>query len=257
VTVDFLVEFEIEVPVGASETDVTDRERAEAVAAEKLVDDGHLLRVWRRPLPSGETSVLGLYRADSETELDRLLDALPLRDWMTVTVTPLGPHPNDPANGQVRAGLPAPRLTPAYRLDATLGEPLDLGETAQGRRRIVPLTGGSFTGAGLSGTLVPGVSADWQTILPDGTALGDIRYTLRTDEGELLSVRSRGVRHGPADVLARLARREDVDPGEYTFRTSTRIETASPRLDWLNKGVFIAVAARAPAGVIYDTYLVT
>ena len=75
---DFLVEFEVDVPSGTSETEVTDRERAEAVAARKLVDDGHLLRVWKRPRSSGETSVLGLYRAESETELDGLLSALPL-----------------------------------------------------------------------------------------------------------------------------------------------------------------------------------
>src|SRR5437899_5610043 len=86
------------------------------------------------------------------------------------------------------------------------------------------------------GTLLPGASADWQILRPDGTALGDIRYTLQTDRGELLSVRSRSVRHGPADVLARLARGEDVDPHEYTFRASTRIETAALGLDWLNKG---------------------
>jgi muconolactone delta-isomerase len=229
VTVDFLVEFEIEVPAGASATDVTDRERAEAVAADKLVDAGHLLRVWRRSLPSGATSVLGLYRADSPTELDGLLEALPMHDWMTVTVTPLGPHPNDPANGR-HVGLPAPRLTPVYRLEATVGEPLDLSDTIEGRRRIVPLTGGTFTGPRLSGALVSGASADWQTVFPDGTALGDVRYTLRTDEGELLSVHSRGVRHGPAEVLARLARGEAVDAGEYTFRASTQIETAAPRL---------------------------
>jgi hypothetical protein len=78
----------------------------------------------------------------------------------------------------------------------------------------------------------------------------------RTDGGDLLYVQSRGVRHGPVAVLARLGRGEDVDASEYTFRTSTRIETAARDLDWLNKGVFIAVAARAAAGVIYDTYLV-
>jgi hypothetical protein len=64
------------------------------------------------------------------------------------------------------------------------------------------------------------------------------------------------VRHGSADVLARLAAGEDVDASEYTFRTATRIETASRRLDWLNKGVFIGVAGRRPGGVIYETYLV-
>ena len=152
--------------------------------------------------------------------------------------------------------LPEPRLTPVYRLEATLGPPLDIGERSQGHRRIVPLTGGSFTGRDLRGRLLPGASADWQTVLPDGTALGDVRYTLQTDGGDLLYVQSRGVRHGSPEVLARLARGEDVDPGEYTFRTSTKIETAAPHLDWLNKGIFISVGGRAAAGVIYETYLV-
>ena len=143
--------------------------------------------------------------------------------------------------------LPDPSLTRVYRLEATVGEPLDLGEIAQGRRRIVPLTVGTFTGPELNGKLLPGSSADWQIVLPDGTALGDIRYTLQTDDGDLLYVQSRGVRHGNADVLERLARGEDVDASEYTFRTSAQIETAAPALDWLNKGVFISVGAAGPA----------
>jgi muconolactone D-isomerase len=103
---DFLVEFEVEVPAGTPETEVQDRESAEAVAATKLVHEGHLLRVWKRPLSTGETTVLGLYRAESETELDGLLGALPLYEWMTVTVTRLEPHPNDPAAAQERAVQP-------------------------------------------------------------------------------------------------------------------------------------------------------
>jgi hypothetical protein len=152
--------------------------------------------------------------------------------------------------------LPEPRLTRIYRLEATLGQPLDLGDVSQGHRRIVPQTGGTFTGPELNGKLLPGASADWQIVLPDGTALGDIRYTLQTDTGELLYVQSRGVRHGSAEVLARLGRGEDVDASEYTFRTSTQIETAAPRLDWLNKGIFISVGGRQATGVIYETYLV-
>lgn len=152
--------------------------------------------------------------------------------------------------------LPEPRLTQVYRLEATLGQPLDLGDTTQGRRRIVALTGGTFAGPELNGRLLPGASADWQIVLPDGTALGDIRYTLETDSGDLLYVQSRGVRHGSAEVLGRLARGEDVDASEYTFRTSTLIETAAPELDWVNKGVFISVGGRQAAGVIYETYLV-
>jgi muconolactone delta-isomerase len=255
---EFLVEFDIKVPDGTPEAEVKARVNAEAEASADLARKGHLVRLWRPPMSAGERKAVGLYRADTKEQLDALLRDLPLGGWMHATVTPLEPHPNDPLNR--RAGgfrLPSARLTPVYRLEATVGQPLELGETRYGRRRIVPLTGGTFTGPDLSGTLLPGASADWQTVLPDGTALGEIRYTLQTKEGDLLYVQSRGVRHGSADVLARLRRGEEVDPSEYTFRTSTQIETAAPGLDWLNKGVFIGVAGRRPGGVIYETYLVS
>ena len=69
--------------------------------------------------------------------------------------------------------LPEPRLTRVYRLEASLGETLDLGDVSQGHRRIIPLTGGTFTGPELNGTLLPGVSADWQIVVRDGTTVGD------------------------------------------------------------------------------------
>jgi muconolactone delta-isomerase len=263
---EFLVEFDVDVPAGASASEVNRRERDEAAAAARLVDEGHLVRVWKPPTGAGESKALGLYRADDETQLDNLLDALPLRDWMHVRVTPLEAHPNDPALPQgvplpdfdsvVSRRLPEPRLTQVYRLEAMLGKALDLGDGAKRHRRIVPQTAGRFTGPELCGMLLPGASADWQIVMPDGTAFVDLRYTLRTDGGDLLYVQSRGVRHGSTGVLSRLARGEDVDASEYTFRTSTRIETAAPQLDWLNKGVFISVGGRQPAGVIYETYLV-
>ncbi len=152
--------------------------------------------------------------------------------------------------------LPEPRLMKILRLEASLGEALDVGSVPQGRRRIVPLTGGTFTGPELNGRLLPGASADWQIVLPDGTALGNIRYTLQTDDGHLLYVRSRGVRHGRPEVLARLGRGEEVDASEYVFRTTTQIETQVSNLDWLNKGVFISVGGRQDGGVIYEVYLV-
>jgi muconolactone delta-isomerase len=253
---EFLVEFQINVPDGTPDAEVKDGQRAEASAAAKLADQGHLLRVWKRPVAVGDVTVVGLYRADSQAHLDGLLGALPLSEWMHITVTPLQPHPNDPAGPARSSQLPDPRLTQVYRLEAALGQPLELGDTTQGHRRIVPLTAGSFTGPAISGTLLAGVSADWQVVLPDGTALGDVRYVLQTDRGDLLYVQSRGIRHGTAEVLARLGRGEDVDASEYTFRTATQIETAAPDLDWLNKGVFISVAGRQAASVIYETYLV-
>src|SRR3954452_7801008 len=254
---DFLVAFALDIPAGTPTSEISDRENAEAAATAKLADQGHLVRVWRSGA-QGETTIIGLYRADSEAQLDGLLGGLPLADWMHVTVTPLGAHPNDPAAREpaISNQLPEPRLSLTYRLDATVAQPLDLGDTARGHRRIVALTGGTFTGPELNGTLLPGASADWQIVLGDGTALGDVRYTLRTDGGALLYVQSRGVRHGSAEVLGRLARGDDVDASEYVFRTSTQIETASRELDWLNKGVFVGVAGRRPGGVIYETYLV-
>ena len=152
--------------------------------------------------------------------------------------------------------LPDPRLNLIYRLEATVGDPQDVGEISAGHRRIVPLTGGTFSGPELRGILLPGASADWQIILPDGTTLGDVRYTLKTEHGDLLYVQSQGVRHGPPEVLERLGRGEDVDASEYTFRTATTIETGADNLDWLSKGIFISVGGRQPGGVIYEVYLV-
>jgi muconolactone delta-isomerase len=101
---EFLVDFEINVPAGTPEAEVKDREDAEADAAAKLVEEGHLVRVWKLPVDAGETQILSLYRADSETELDGLLRALPLYEWMRVSVTPLAPHPNDPARSPMTDG---------------------------------------------------------------------------------------------------------------------------------------------------------
>jgi muconolactone delta-isomerase len=93
---EFLVEFEVEVPDGTSETEVERRKGAEAVAAAGLAAEGHLLRLWRRTAAASDPMAVGLYAADSRAELDALLGALPLADWMQVTVVPLAPHPNDP-----------------------------------------------------------------------------------------------------------------------------------------------------------------
>jgi muconolactone D-isomerase len=94
---EFLVEFAVHVPAGTPDAEVKNREHAEAAAAAKLADEGHIVRVWNRPNALDGTKVLGLYRADSEAQLTGLLSALPLYEWMDVTVTPLSPHPNDPA----------------------------------------------------------------------------------------------------------------------------------------------------------------
>jgi muconolactone D-isomerase len=94
---EFLVEFEVEVPAGTPDAEVEQRQRAESAAAAKLAADGHLVRLWRRPLAGDGTTAIGLYRAFSQAQLESLLAPLPLADWLRVTVTPLEAHPNDPA----------------------------------------------------------------------------------------------------------------------------------------------------------------
>jgi hypothetical protein len=152
--------------------------------------------------------------------------------------------------------LPNPELRHVYRLDAELDAPVDLGDTPQGHRRIIPLTRGHAAGPYFDAELLPAGGADWQIVRASGSSVADIRYTLKTDGGALLYVQSQGVRHGDPDVLARLAAGEDVNPSEYTFRASATIETADRELAWVNDGVFIAVGGREPSGVSYDVYLV-
>ena len=93
---EFLVEFELNVPEGTAESEAQERVSAEAAASANLAREGHLVRLWRPPVAPGETKAVGLYRADSEAQLDGFLGALPLNGWMQITVTPLEPHPNDP-----------------------------------------------------------------------------------------------------------------------------------------------------------------
>jgi len=152
--------------------------------------------------------------------------------------------------------LPDPQLRHVYRLDAELDAPVDLGDTPQGHRRIIPLARGHAAGPYFDAELLPAGGADWQIVRASGSSVADIRYTLKTNAGALLYVQSQGVRHGDPDVLARLAAGEHVDPSEYTFRTAMTIETADPELAWVNDGVFIAVGGRRPSGVSYDVYLV-
>ena len=152
--------------------------------------------------------------------------------------------------------LPDPVLTQVYRLKAVMGTPLDLGDVLAGHCRVVPLVGGVFTGPELNGKLLPGGSASWQIVATDGTARAEIRYTLQTDRGALLYVRSSGVGQVNREVATRSGRDADIDNGERIFHAATRVETAAPDSDWLNKGVFVTVAGRRTVSMVYETYLV-
>jgi 5-methylphenazine-1-carboxylate 1-monooxygenase len=144
-------------------------------------------------------------------------------------------------------------LAPLMRVEVTLEPIRDLGETPLGRRRIIGITGGTFKGARLSGKILPG-GADWQVIRSDGVAYLDARYTLETSDGALIYVNNKGYRHGPKDVIERMAKGEDVDPALYYMRATPWFETSAPGYAWLNRIICVATGARRPASVELDFY---
>ncbi|HEX6528979.1 MAG TPA: DUF3237 domain-containing protein [Burkholderiales bacterium] len=147
-------------------------------------------------------------------------------------------------------------LRPLLKAEITLEPPLELGATPLGRRRIIHITGGSFSGERLSGRVLAG-GADWQVIRADGVAYLDARYTLQTEDGALVYVRNRGYRHGPPEVINKLAAGEPVDEKLYYMRTTPSFETGDERYAWLNRIVCVATGARRPAAVELEVFEIT
>jgi Protein of unknown function (DUF3237) len=143
----------------------------------------------------------------------------------------------------------APELEYICELTAVVGAPVEVGPTPAGLRRIVNIIEGRFQGPLLRGTILAG-GADWQIIRTDGVAELHAHYVLQTDDGVLIQVRNRGLRHGPMEVLKRIAEGGRVDPSEYYFRTTPVFEAPAGRYEWLNRSVFAATAERHADRVI-------
>ncbi len=144
---------------------------------------------------------------------------------------------------------------PLFQVRAELADILHLGATPYGERRVINILGGTVEGPRLRGTILPG-GADWQIIRADGAADIRARYTIAAETGGLVLVNSEGLRHGPPEVMARLARGERLDSSLYYFRTVMRFETADPALDWLNRILALARGAREARAVRLDVYQV-
>ena len=151
--------------------------------------------------------------------------------------------------------LPVPQINLVCTLQVALAPIRDMGTGRAGQRRIIPIVGGTVHGPRLSGRIL-NVGADWQTIFADGTAELDTRYAMETDDGATIEIVNYGFRHGPEEVIAAVARGEDVDPASYYMRTQARLETGDPRYDWVNRTLFIGVGARHKMSVKVDLYAV-
>src|SRR5260370_23216069 len=124
---EYLVTMTTHVPDGTPEQAVNDIRAREAARSRELAAQGHLLRLWRPPLRPGEWRTFGLFAAADDRQLEEVLASMPLRVWRTDEVTPLSPHPNDPALA------PAPaRRSPQFLTTFTITAPdgADAGDFA-------------------------------------------------------------------------------------------------------------------------------
>ena len=149
----------------------------------------------------------------------------------------------------------APHLRPVCTLKVELGPIIEMGQGRAGKRRIIPIIGGTVEGPELSGTIL-NVGADWQTIFADGSADLDTRYAFETHDGAVIEVVNLGFRHGPPEVLERLAKGEEVSPDSYYMRTSARFETGDSRYQWVNKSIFVGTGMRKASAVEVAMFLV-
>ena len=154
--------------------------------------------------------------------------------------------------GELPETLQAVRTRPLFVLRLDVRAAQALGKTRGGVRRIFPVPGGSFRGERLSGVVLEGGS-DWQRVREDAVTL-DVRLILKTQDGTLIGMNYRGIRHAPPEVLARLERGERVSPSEYYFRTAPSFETASAEYDWLNRIVAVGIGDRRSDGPVYSVF---
>ncbi len=149
--------------------------------------------------------------------------------------------------------LAPPALNHVCDLEVALDPIREMGPGRAGQRRIIPIIGGRVTGPRLEGRIL-NLGADWQTIFANGVAELDTRYGIETADGATIEIRNYGFRHGPAEVIAAIARGEDVDPASYYMRTHARLETGDARYEWVNRTLFVGTGARLDGQVIVSLF---
>lgn len=144
--------------------------------------------------------------------------------------------------------MQAPELKHFCDLTVHLAPIVEMGEGRGGKRRIIPIIGGEVTGEKISGKVL-NIGADWQTIFEDDLAQLDTRYAIETDDGAVIEIINFGFRHGPPEVIAAIARGEEVPMEDYYMRTHARMETGDPRYDWVNRMLFVGTGGRKKSAV--------
>ncbi len=151
--------------------------------------------------------------------------------------------------------IEAPALEFVCEIHCLLSRAIEVGRTTYGARRIVEILEGRVVGPEMCGVLLPG-GADWQVTRSDNVVELQAHYVIKFDDGVLVQVRNRGLRHGAANLVQRIEAGEDVDPAEYYCRTTPVFEAPEGRYEWLNRAVFIATAKRSRSSITLDVFKV-
>jgi hypothetical protein len=141
-----------------------------------------------------------------------------------------------------------------FRMRIELHDIVAVGDTPAGHRRLVPVSGGRFEGDRVSGNILGVGGADWLLRRADGAFQQDVRLTLRADDGSIVLMSYRGVRHSSAPVREQIARGEQVPPDAYYLRTAPFFETAAPQHAWLNTIVAIGIGEIRAGAAEYDVF---
>ncbi len=127
-----------------------------------------------------------------------------------------------------------------------------IGKVPAGLRRIAPVRGGTFKGARLSGTVLPG--ADWVVNRPDSVMVIDVRLTLKTDDGAAIYLTYQGRFLAAPEVMARFAKGAVLQPHEYSLAVVARFECGDERYRWLNDVVAVGTGTQTAAGPVYEIF---
>ena len=127
-----------------------------------------------------------------------------------------------------------------------------VGQTPQGLRRIAPVSGGSFTGERLCGSVQPGT--DWVINRADGVMLIDVRLTLLSDDDALIYLSYQGRFLAAPEAMARLAAGRLLEAQEYSLAISAKFECGDARYAWLNDAIVVGTGQQTPTGPLYALF---
>ena len=141
-----------------------------------------------------------------------------------------------------------------FTITMNLFPTLELGATPTGTRRVFTVSTGQFSGDRVRGEVLPQAGSDLLLVRADGSSQQDVRLILRTDDGALILMTYRGVRHASREVGEKIARGENVPWSDYYLRTAPFFETSSEKYGWLNRIVSVGIGERERDGVTYEVF---